>query len=381
VLGSVIFVDCLKVTDEQLTDFARSAVLACSIASDRLYYGIWTLPPLRFLYFNIAQSLAVFYGKNRPDYYLTEGLPLLLTTALPFAALGLWQALRGGVVRHSPVMSSSIVSPAPEYIRDATQRRILTRLAWTSVIMTTTLSLISHKEVRFLYPLLPFLHVFAAGPLSLVLPLRAPWTRKALVANLLAHNIILGMYVSQIHQHGVIDVLHFLRHKHESRNNLEHLTTADNSTLTSTVAFLMPCHSTPWRSHLIYPSISAWALTCEPPLNIPLSQHSTYLDEADEFYISPGPAAWLRDNMASLDTITRAGSRSGRHWARQDPKFQARYRRAWPQHLVFFGALEPTLREVLGETRYGECWRGGNGHGHDDERRRGGVVVWCLEGG
>ena len=76
------------------TDGARSVVLACSVLSDRLFYGIWTLPPVRFLYFNIAQLLAVFYGRNRPDYYLTEGLPLLLTTALPFAIVGLWSALR-----------------------------------------------------------------------------------------------------------------------------------------------------------------------------------------------------------------------------------------------------------------------------------------------
>ncbi|CAN9205996.1 unnamed protein product [Alternaria alternata] len=142
----------------------------------------------------------------------------------------------------------------------------------------------------------------------------------------------------------------------------------------------MPCHSTPWRSHLVYPEISAWALTCEPPINIPLSERSTYLDEADEFYIKPGPVAWLRGNMEDIQTIKASGSRSGQHWMRQDPKFKRKYRRQWPQNLVFFEQLEATLEEYLEGTRYQECWRGFNSHFHDDSRRTGDVVVWCLDG-
>ncbi|KAH5143242.1 mannosyltransferase [Parastagonospora nodorum] len=361
--------------------FCGSAVLACSVASDRLYYGIWTLPPLRFLYFNIAQSLAVFYGKNRADYYFTEGVPLLLTTVLPFGLIGLVRALQGKELRHSPITGSpSIHSPAPEYIHDAAQRRVLIRLAWTCVVTIVALSLISHKEVRFLYPLLPFLHILVAGPLSTTFPANGPFTRKALLISLLLTNILLATFTSRIHQRGVIDVLDHIRHKHEARNNLSTLTQPPSSLSNTTVAFLMPCHSTPWRSHLIYPEISAWALTCEPPLNTPLSDRSSYLDEADEFYIKPGPAVWLRDNMESLDTIQAGGSRSGRHWIRQDPKLKAKYRRAWPQNLVFFEQLEGVLGQVLGGSRYKECWRGPNSWMHDDWRRKGDVVVWCLDG-
>jgi phosphatidylinositol glycan class B len=320
-----------------------------------LYYGVWTLPPLRFLYFNIAQSLAVFYGKNRADYYFTEGLPLLLTTALPFAALRLISVLLGKELRHSPIIRTSLRSPPPDFIRDATQRRVSITLTWACVVTTVTLSLISHKEVRFLYPLLPFLHVLAAGPLSNFVSAHGPLKHKAVIALFLLTNVVIAVFASRLHQHGVIDVLDHLRHKHEARNSLANFSQHDCSTISNTtVGFLMPCHSTPWRSHFVYPEISAWALTCEPPLDIPLSERSTYLDEADEFYIKPGPASWLRDNMESLDTIQSGGSRSGRHWMRQDPKFKVKYRRAWPQNLVFFGQLEGTMREVLGETRYRE---------------------------
>ena len=344
------------------------AVFLASLASDRLYYGVWTIPSLRFLYFNIAQSLAVFYGKNRADYYFTEGLPLLLTTALPFAIVGLWQSLQ------------------PQNQDTTVGRRILTRLSWTTIIMTVTLSLISHKEVRFLYPVLPFLHVISAQPLTQFLPARAaaPW-RRGIILLLLAANMLLAGYASQVHQRGVIDVLGYIRHKHETRNTLSsmsshHQGSRINSITNTTVAFFMPCHSTPWRSHLVYPEISAWALTCEPPIHIPLADRSAYLDEADEFYIRPGPVAWLKANMEDVETVRDAGSRSGQHWMRQDPRFKRKYRREWPQNLVFFEQLEGVLKEHLAGSRYQECWRGFNSHFHDDWRRVGDVVVWCLDG-
>ncbi|KAL0263298.1 glycosylphosphatidylinositol anchor biosynthesis [Diplodia seriata] len=201
-------------------------VLALSIVADRRYYGLWTFPPLRFVHFNIAKSLAVFYGTNRPDYYLTEGLPLLLTTALPFTVYGAQQA---------------------------------------------------------------------------------------------------------VHQRGVVDVLHMLRRQHESQ-------ALDGGSGNTTVGFLMPCHSTPWRSHLVYPDINAWALTCEPPIDVPLDRRASYLDEADEFYIDPGPVAWLGQHMESVGTIRGKGhvskDKDEHKTHSSDPK------RPWPKYLVFFQPLE-----------------------------------------
>ncbi|KAF2117574.1 Alg9-like mannosyltransferase family-domain-containing protein [Lophiotrema nucula] len=344
------------------TDDARSGVLACSVLSDRIYYQVWTLPPLRFLYFNIAQSLAVFYGKNRPDYYLTEGLPLLLTTALPFAIVGTWQTLRGHAVRRSSASS------APD--EDSVAHTILSRLAWTSLFMTLSLSLISHKEVRFLYPVLPFLHVISAGPLSSFLAPPLSLSRRVILSLALLFNLLIAGYASQVHQRGVIDVLSYLRHKHEAR-------IADARLSATTIGFLMPCHSTPWRSHLVHPGIDAWALTCEPPLDVPLSERASYLDEADQFYKGLGPVPWLKKYMD--DTKSMKGSRSGMHWASQDAKLKGGDRRPWPQNVVFFEQLEPKIRHVLKDTGYRECWRGFNTHFHDDWRRKGDVVVWCND--
>jgi GPI mannosyltransferase 3 len=102
-----------------------SGVLLLSALSDRLYYGIWTFPPYQLLNFNISQDVAVFYGRNDWHYYLTQGLPLLLTTYLPFTLVALFRA------SSSPAISIRFI------------------LITTILLTITTLSLISHKEVRF----------------------------------------------------------------------------------------------------------------------------------------------------------------------------------------------------------------------------------------
>nr|POE82369.1 gpi mannosyltransferase 3 [Quercus suber] len=301
-----------------------SAVLALSLAVDRSYYGVWTFPPLTFLYVNLVQSLAVFYGRNRVDYYFTEGLPLLLTTFIPLAGIGMYQALR----RHRTTLGP------------AKQQNILFTLALAVLTTVCALTSIAHKEVRFIYPLLPLLHILAAKPLSQLYHSCSTRTLSLIALPTLAINCLIALYVTRIHQSGVIDVLHHIRHTHEVKLALD-------ASAVTTVAFLMPCHSTPWRSHLIHSSIAAWALTCEPPLEIPVMERAGYMDEADEFYASP--VGWVERNVAM-----------------------------WPEKVVMFSQLEPVLSEILDGRGYAECWRGFNTHWHDDWRRQGDVVVWCV---
>ncbi|KAK8177187.1 Alg9-like mannosyltransferase family-domain-containing protein [Phyllosticta citrichinensis] len=334
-------------------------VLALSALADRIYYGVWTLPPLLFVYFNIARSLAVFYGTNRGDYYLTEGLPLLLTTALPFTLWGMYASLHGDGSKP----------------RD----RMLSILSLTALTMVLALSCISHKEVRFIYPLLPNLHVLAASPLSTFFRPPLSLSKRTLLTLLLSFNLLLAVYSSQVHQRGVIDVLHHLRARHQAANpNLP-----SQPANASSVAFLMPCHSTPWRSHLVYPSIAAWALACEPPLDVPLAERAAYRDEADRFYLEDGPARWLELNMQSLSTVARDAEAEAQAEAKAAAKEVENEPtgRPWPAHLVFFAQLEDELSRVLSESRYEQCWRGFNSHWHDDWRRQGDVVVWCLDDG
>jgi GPI mannosyltransferase 3 len=309
---------------------------------DRWFYGIWTLPAAQFVRLNVSQGLAAFYGRNRIDYYFTEGFPLLLTTSLPFTVYGVGQQLFQNTAGQNKAGSSRSTA--------------LWILSLTILFIAVTLSVISHKEVRFLYPTLPALHILAAKPLAGFWESKSRFSRVA-VPFLILCNIVLAVYTSQVHQRGVIDVTDYLRHKHEAR------IANDGSPSKTSVGILMPCHSTPWRSHLVHKGIDIWALTCEPPLNVPMNARANYLDEADQFY--DDPESWLAENMADLNGF-------------QPKKKGAIQRRQWPENIVFFEQLEPAIKRSLGRTRYHECWRTFNSHWHDDWRRKGDVIVWCA---
>ena len=388
--------------------------LILSSVSDRIYYDTWTFPLLRFLNFNITRSLAVFYGANRSDYYLTEGLPLLLTTALPFTVIGTWNALfkrdmQGKQVQKAPgrhiknrAGKSEDLSAQEMRRRSNTTLSALCVLAWTCVVFLLILSCIKHKEVRFIYPLLPILHVLAGGPLAsfarpsrLIFLLQSVPTRplkkikSVTLLILVTINIFISYYVSIMHQRGVVDVMHQLRRMHEDRvlaaaersvidSSLYMATattpTAEESIITS-FAILMPCHSTPWRSHLVHPNLQGWALTCEPPVDVPIDKRPEYLDEADQFYA--GPVDWLRQHMRT-DPVVPADDKAKSSLNNNAEIAGEVEGRHWPSLIVMFAQLESVLGQFLQEKGYVRCWSAFNTHWHDDWRRKGDVAIWCL---
>lgn len=366
-------------------DDRRSFVLVLSTLLDRFYYQTWTFPPLRFLYFNIHQSLAVFYGKNDWHYYVSQGYPLLLTTFLPFGLVGIYRAL---IFPPSPSQSHSQSSKAA---------RIRYQLATTALVVPVVLSLVSHKEVRFIYPLLPILHVLAAQPFtSFFLPAVSPASavrtsavsrlKTTLLALILAANIGIGLYTTSVHQSGVLSVLDYLRHEYEHHYLTQppafsHIAAADSI---MTVGFLMPCHSTPWRSHLVHSGIEAWALGCEPPVNLNATERTKYVDEADRFYASP--TLFMAQEMSRPPRVKsslgfrlpRQGLGHGSNNEDEGTNGKSG-RKQWPEYLVFFQQAEETMQLVLRGSGYRECWRGSNSHWHDDWRRKGDVMVWCSK--
>lgn len=262
--------------------------------------------------------------------------------------------------------------------------------------MPFVLSLISHKEVRFIYPLLPALHILAVQPLvrffypALNTRSSRHTPQRLTLLFLIVINVFIALYTTIWHASGVLNVLTYLRHQHEIHtaepNHIPlppSLGTAPEQGITA--GFLMPCHSTPWRSHLIHPTINAWALSCEPPVDFTPEQKAHYLDEADQFYDSP--AQYLRKNMAGgLRHFPRrpsyvSGARSLPTTAPRTSSSSAEYLHEWPDYLIFFAALEPTLHTLLRSSSYGECWRTWNTAWHDDWRRKGDIVVWCLDSG
>lgn len=357
-----------------------SAGLALSAVSDRLYFGEWTFPPYHWLHFNLTQDLAVFYGEMDWHYYLSQGITQLTMTFLPFALVGLY---------------TFAVSSTPG--ATTTQSNTLRTLAYTVISTIVVLSMVSHKEVRFIYPLLPTLHILAAPSFASFFsaaPGQQPsQSRTALLAGLISVNLVIATYLSLFHVAAPISVMHFLRHEYErvhpDRLGLHpeqpvlshHHSLAQpaaphlaNETDELFALFLTPCHATPWRSHLVYPSLRARALTCEPPLHTaPGSvERENYMDETKRFFHGFGSGdqwgvEFLAEEMWPLEhSEAQAGvaSRGGEV----------------PRYIVGFESMEVTLTGFLDSADMGvnlkRVWRGWNGLFSDDERKEGYLAVW-----
>lgn len=206
-----------------------SAALALCLAVDTAFYGRLTFTPLAFIHQNVFRSLASFYGVNSLHFYNSQALPHLMLALWPFMAHGLTLMKTGAL------------------------RQLVYVLCWTVGLY----SLLEHKEVRFIHPLLPILHIATA--LS-YLHLRHRRVMRRLFFTALIANAVAAYYFTAIHARGQVEVVDVLRASGDVRS----------------VAFLMPCHSTPWQSHLHRRDLEtkqgsgdggrAWFITCEPPL-------------------------------------------------------------------------------------------------------------------
>ncbi|ESZ92192.1 glycosyltransferase family 22 protein [Sclerotinia borealis F-4128] len=414
-----------------------SFILLISAFSDRLYFGEWTFPPYQWLHFNISQNLAVIYGQNDWHYFLSQGLPLLLFTYLPFTILSIFKTYTPSTITKQTFTSNIQI--------------ILTHL---TAVMIFILSTISHKEVRFIYPLLPILLILTAPSITSFFTseiqtppsassstsatsassnLEPKTTRKPLLILLILLNIALAAYTTLIHQSAVISVTTFIRHRYESEmldaqgiplyspeaySYLKHYPANENPPPSLTidydikkeensqyaaramgtsqnpnwekdmeqpfVGFLMPCHSTGWRSRLVYKGLGAWALGCEPPVHLSEDERGAYRDEADRFY--DDPRRFLSEEMIVFEEWDDEGKEGGGNGGEEGRDNKSK--KQWPRYLVGFEGIETDIREFyeggLAEEGIGagrgkkmkEIWRERNTQWIDDWRRSGDVVVW-----
>ncbi|KAI0718303.1 Alg9-like mannosyltransferase family-domain-containing protein [Fomitopsis betulina] len=308
---------------------------------DSAYYGSPTCTPLNFLRTNLTY-VSEFYGISQWHYYLTQAIPILCTTALPFVIHGAWLATQTS----NPKLTA-----------------MLGLIVWTIGVY----SLAGHKEWRFIHPLLPLMHVLAAKSLVDLAPRSR--TRSATVHLRKSHRVLLlailpvTAYVVLFHSRSQIEVMYYLRG----------LPSED----TRSVGFLMPCHSSPWQAYLHRPDLASlgrlWALGCEPPISG--ENLTSYKDQTDVFYESP--SEYLRTRFPPLVdpgfppsvmpyTLPGTTLPEGTNWQHE-----------WPQLLVMFGALlqDDEIRTLLATKRYREVWKMESGW-EGDRRRQGGVRVW-----
>lgn len=252
------------------------AASVLSFVLDTAFYATPTFTPLRFLRTNVFQSISLFYGANAWHFYLSQGVPILLATQLPFfldARQRSARARTGGGTAN----------------RDA-----LRALGTTGAVTLAAYSLLSHKEWRFLQPLLPIMHIFvalslvdrylsdgrsarrttsSAFPSGLCRRLRI----RPLHAGLVLFSLVPAFYLTAFHGLAQNTVMTHLRTALE-RDRLEGRGPGE-------VAHLMPCHSTGWQAFLHRPEMDEWIdvmqseaghrrsprrrmwmVTCEPPV-------------------------------------------------------------------------------------------------------------------
>ncbi|GFS74362.1 GPI mannosyltransferase 3 [Nephila pilipes] len=188
----------------------RCVILATLMSCDKYFYGDWVFTPYNFFLFNWRNDIGAFYGQHNFLWYFTTGLPVVLGIHfIPF------------------LMGLSI-----PYLR-----RQYFLVFWVIFLF----SFLSHKEFRFLLPILPLALIICSA-----------------VMNEISSN--------------KMTIFKWKINKQDSK-----------------VLFLMPCHSTPYYSY-IHQNISMKFLTCQPNLN----KIDNYTDEADSFF--ENPKLWLAQN-------------------------------------------------------------------------------------
>ena len=205
-------------------------IASCVVIVDSIFYGKFTLTPLNFFQVNIVHNLGSFYGTNGHTWYLSHALLPILGPLLPLAIFSM--------------------------ARDSSE------LKWPVLTTLAAFSMLEHKEMRFIQPVLPLLLFFAAKQLHKLSPASSTWL--LLVS---AINIPAALYLSLVHQRGVVDTALWL----------------GNQRNISRVVYLMPCHSAPMYSHTHRLDITLEYLTCLPNLD----NDPQHVEEVDMFYSNP----------------------------------------------------------------------------------------------
>ncbi|XP_038071487.1 GPI mannosyltransferase 3-like isoform X2 [Patiria miniata] len=277
-------VRCRNLILALLVDFIPigSAALSCSLLMDRICYGRWVFVHFNFLRVNTVYNISSFYGTQPWHWYLTQGLPVIIGThVFPFI-LGIRLAGRA-------------------------YRPLVLLMVWTQFVY----SLLQHKEYRFLLPLVPIAMSFCGVSLC---KLSKSGRATSMAMFILASNLPICLYTGLIHQRGTLDVMGYIQ-------TIGHA--PDVHIRVPSVLFLMPCHSTPFFSH-VHANISMRFLECPPNLGRYRTEEATYQDEADVFF--ENPSDWLK-------TEFRPGSNL-------------------PRYLVFYDVLLPKIKRFLTSRGY-----------------------------
>lgn len=226
---------------------------AFCVGLDSWAYGKFIITPWQFFEHNVINDIGSYYGVHSWHWYFSIGLPAILgVTSIPFIF----------------AVVNTIKSPSSYPTR-----------VWLliSIIFTlTVLSVISHKEFRFILLLLPMCLYICTDYLrrwSMSASQLSIWLMTALV---FAGNVFPIVYLSTTHQRGTLEVMPKL--ENIARNY------RDNDGSNARFLFLLPCHSTPFYSH-IHTNITMDFVRCDPDM------------EKDYEIFQKTPDLWVRRHV------------------------------------------------------------------------------------
>ncbi|OLY84156.1 GPI mannosyltransferase 3 [Smittium mucronatum] len=397
---------------------------------DRIGYKEWCIPLINFYRFNLEKNLAVWFGESNMFYHIFITIPVLFTTMVPLVFYGIYlgsKTLKNKSAINSPLKNSAFGNCEPAIVALGT---------------LVVYSFAGHKEYRFLFSLLPIGFTYAGvslntfyGPPDIFTHLNKLFrghfviynplitnlqgqqhysfkksiviggsvsnfgrgsykkkkgrfshlipSKRTTILILALTNIPIGLFTNLLHARGVVDVMRYLR-----KNTA-------NGKVTD-IGFLMPCHSTPFYSHIHKP-VPMWFLTCDPPQN--KEDLISHYWEANEFDINP--ENFIKSNFVSRDSnlVTSISfTDEGSNVEITKPKLlkfyndtamgdddrlmvevyrKSRNLRYLPSHLVFYSSMLPRIHSILKFNDYIECANFYNTLFETDIRRKGNILVYC----
>jgi len=236
-------------------------VLIATVVIDSCFYGKYVIVPWNFFQLNVLQNVSTQYGHEPWHYYFTSTLLPAMNLALLHLPHGVMTSLRTTRNGGSDVIAKVCALSA----------------FWTLAM----LSLLKHKEQRFVLPVLPVLLAMAArGTRAL--------SRKFTTAYLTANVAALAFLVT-CHKIGSTNVISHLASEFESK--------APNSASChkTGILLLLPCHHTPLYSHFHH-DFPIEFLQCPPALGVASGTDQILakqrLHEADAFFADPD--TWMK---------------------------------------------------------------------------------------
>lgn len=166
-----------------------SVVALCS-ALDCWFYGRMVFAPYNYYYMNIVEHVAAMFGES-PWYAYLVILLFMFTIMIGIVVLA---AIVMGSVRH--------------------YRNPVVWTFWTFLLLH---SMISHKEMRFIYPLVPLLPLFVVWSYEMVAPRMNRWLRLFVVSVYMVINAggLLHVMLKPI-VYGSVDMMQYLCERAEN---------------------------------------------------------------------------------------------------------------------------------------------------------------------